>query len=165
MTGIEIVEAHDPETRRDAAALVFEYLAQTATEIDKPVPANVDELPAFLRDECADLAAAYPPPGAVLLAYVDGEAAGVVGLRPQGEVKRLFVRPRHRSRGIARRLMAGVHERAADQGMAKLVLDVLPSRTRVIDFYRDLGYTDASPPAGETFPMVYLERNVEDGRP
>jgi hypothetical protein len=60
--------------------------------------------------------------------------------------------------------MAGVHERADDRGMVRLVLDVLPSRTQVIDFYRGLGYTETSPAADEPFPLVCLERNVENGR-
>ncbi|MBM7788383.1 GNAT family N-acetyltransferase [Tenggerimyces flavus] len=163
MTGVEVVELGDPARQRDATTLVFEYFALTAVEIDRPVPERVTDLPPSLRVECEDLAAAYPEPGFVLVAYVDGEPAGVVGLKAPGEVKRLYVRPEHRSNGVGRRLMEHLHERAAERGMRRVVLDVLPSRKQVIDFYRRLGYTDIDPPPGETFPMLYLARNVENG--
>ena len=47
--------------------------------------------------------------GWLLVAEVDGQLVGCVALRPQGdgvcELKRLYVRPTHRGRGIGRRLM------------------------------------------------------------
>lgn len=164
MTGVEVVEAGDPGGLRDAARLMFEYFSETAVEIERPVPERVADLPKGLQVECEDLAAAYPRPGLVLVAYVDGEPAGVVGLKASGEVKRLFVRKKHRANGVGRRLMERLHERAAERGMRRIVLDVLPSRTQVIEFYRRLGYADLAPPPDETFPMVYLQRNVENGR-
>lgn len=163
MTGVEIVEAGDPGGLRHAAMLMFEYFSETAAEIERPVPERVADLPKSLRVECEDLAAAYPVPGFVLVAYVDSEPAGVVGLKAPGEVKRLFVRKKHRANGIGWRLMERLHERVGERGMWRIVLDVLPSRTRVINFYRRLGYVDLAPPPDETFPMVYLQRNVENG--
>lgn len=165
MTGVEVVEMGDPARQREAARMVFEYFALTAVEIDRPVPKSVAELPKSLRVECEDLAAAYPNPGFVLVAYVDGEPAGVVGLKAPGEVKRLYVRPQHRGNGVGRQLMEQLHQKAAKRGMPRTILDVLPSRTKVIDFYRTLGYTDIDPPPDETFPMLYLARNVENDNP
>jgi ribosomal protein S18 acetylase RimI-like enzyme len=46
--------------------------------------------------------------------------------------------------------MRHAHRHAADHGFARLVLDVMPTRTHVIDFYRRLGYTDADPYTAET---------------
>lgn len=148
----------------DAQTLVFEYMASTQREAGRAVPTSIDELPGILRTECTDLATAYQPPGALLLAYYHQEPIGCVCLKPAPpadiiEVKRLYVRPAHRRRGAANMLMHHAHCHATDNGFARLVLDVMPTRTHVIDFYRRLGYTDAHPyPAEAADPMIYLQR-------
>lgn len=151
----------------DAQALVFEYLAATQGEAGRSVPDSIHQLPGVLRDECTDLATAYQPPGTLLLAYHDHEPIGCVGLKPMSppdtiEIRRLYVRPAHRRGGVARRLMQHAHRHAAHHGFDRLVLDVMPTRTRVIDFYRRLGYTDAEPyPTEAPDPMVYMQRSVD----
>jgi ribosomal protein S18 acetylase RimI-like enzyme len=50
---------------------------------------------------------------------------------------------------------------AAQHGMTRLVLDVLPARTGVVSFYRRLGYTETGPFAAESpVPMIYMARAV-----
>jgi GNAT superfamily N-acetyltransferase len=150
----------------DARVLVFEYMAATVAETSgRAAPARVEELPAVLRAECGNLAGVYAPPGALLLAYADGTAVGCAGLVDRGEqtaeVKRLYVRPAGRGAGIARALMARIHARAAERGFTTLILDVMRSRTQVIEFYRRLGYTPAEPfPTTSPVPMVFLRRPV-----
>jgi len=128
------------------------------------VPATIAELPEPLRRECERPERSYTCPGALLVACLADEVVGCVGLRPVRtlpdaiEVKRLYVRPAHRGSGIARALMTCVHDHAAGAGFARTVLDVMPSRTEVIAFYRRLGYTDAARFTDWPFPMVYLER-------
>jgi GNAT superfamily N-acetyltransferase len=64
-------------------------------------------------------------------------------------------------KGIARILMRHAHHHAAQQGMTRLILDVLPARTAVIGFYRRLGYTETGPYATESpVPMTYMERPI-----
>jgi putative acetyltransferase len=130
------------------------------------VPAGIGELPAVLQRECRDLPAVYRPPGALLMAGHNGQPAGCVGLAPRpagrtAEIKRLYVRPAHRRQGIASTLMSHAHHHAAQHGMTRLVLDVLPARTMVISFYRHLGYTEIEPYATESpVPMIYMERPI-----
>jgi GNAT superfamily N-acetyltransferase len=102
----------------------------------------------------------------VLLAYHAQEPIGCLGLRPRTspgtiEVRRLYVRPAHRHAGVARLLVDQAHQYATRQGFHRLILDVLPSRIRVIEFYRRLGYTEAEPFETEApDPMVYLYRTA-----
>jgi ribosomal protein S18 acetylase RimI-like enzyme len=165
MTAIQVLAATGRQLP-DAQALVFEYMATTQREAGRTVPASIDQLPGVLRDECTDLATAYQPPGTLLLAYQNHEPIGCVGLKPLPppgtiEVKRLYVRPAHRRGGAARMLMHHAHRHAANHRFVRLVLDVMPTRTHVIDFYRRLGYTDAEPyPAEAPDPMIYMQRQA-----
>jgi GNAT superfamily N-acetyltransferase len=164
MNTARIVEMRSAGHQRHAVALFFEYMVVTLAETGRPVPASIDRLPAVLRVDCQDLATAYRAPGTVLLAYHGREPAGCLGLQPrQGrgtiEVRRLYVRPAHRQAGLARRLVDHAHQHAAREGFHRLVLDVLPSRIRVIEFYRDLGYAETEPFETESpDPMIYLHR-------
>jgi ribosomal protein S18 acetylase RimI-like enzyme len=150
----------------DAAALVFEYMAATQAETGRAVPGGIGELPAVLQRECRDLPAVYRPPGALLIAGHGSQPAGCVGLAPctderTAEIKRLYVRPAWRGNGIARTLMNHAHHHAAQHGITRLILDVLPARTAVVSFYHRLGYTETEPFAtGSPIPMTYMQRPV-----
>ena len=150
----------------DAAAMVFEYMAATLAETGRRMPAGISELPAVLERECRDLPGVYCPPGALLIADYGGQPAGCVGLMPcaaarTAEIKRLYVRPAYQGKGIARVLMSHAHHHAAGGGTTRLILDVLPTRTAVISFYRRLGYTETAPFVTESpSPMIYMERPV-----
>jgi ribosomal protein S18 acetylase RimI-like enzyme len=57
--------------------------------------------------------------------------------------------------------MSHAHHHAAQHGMTRLILDVLPARTAVIGFYRSLGYTETGPYATQSpVPMTYMERPI-----
>ncbi len=70
-----------------------------------------------------------PPGGCLLLARAGDEAVGVVGMRPLDgqacEMKRLWVRPPRRGRGLGRRLAEAVVEAGRRAGYAAMRLDTL----------------------------------------
>lgn len=90
---------------------------------------------------------------AMLVAHVDGAAVGCVAVRrapeawPQGwaEVKRLYVAPRLRGRGVGRVLLGAAHDVAQAHGCTAAVLDtgVLPPTS--IGLYLALGYRPVRP--------------------
>jgi ribosomal protein S18 acetylase RimI-like enzyme len=149
-----------------AQALIFEYMATTQREVGRAVPDSIDHLPGVLRSECLDLAAVYRRPGALLIAYRDDEVIGCVGVksltpRDAVEVKRLYVRAADRHNGVARMLMRRAHQHAAENGFQRLVLDVLRSRTRAVEFYQQLGYAELPQRTAESsVALIYMQRAV-----
>jgi GNAT superfamily N-acetyltransferase len=101
-------------------------------------------------EEREALPGAYAPPGGILLIAREGDsAAGCVALRrldgATGEMKRMYVRERHRGSGLGRRLAVAVIDEAKKRNYARLVLDTLPKLTSAIALYRDLGFRECGP--------------------
>ena len=176
---VRVVSAYPDGRRGDASRLVFEYMASTIVETGRGDPAWIGELPPVLLCECRNLPVIYRPPGALLIAYHNGQPAGCAGVAlcpPEASasawldsaalistavIKRLYVRPTHRGHGIARALMNHAHHHAARHGIDRLVVDGLPARASLIDFCRRLGYTESEPyGAGLPASMMCLERLI-----
>ena len=85
-----------------------------------------------------------PPRGRLYLARWGGETAGCIALRPldesRCEMKRLYVRPAFRNRGIARKLVDTVLADARSIGYHEMLLDTLPFLTEAIAMYEGLGF-------------------------
>jgi GNAT superfamily N-acetyltransferase len=111
-----------------------------------------------------------PPDGALLLAEdTDGEHVGCVGLRPIDadgvcEMKRLYVRPVARGRGIGRLLTEEILSRATDAGYRTMRLDTLGILKPALRLYRSLGFVPReayydNPLAG----VIYMEKSLGGG--
>jgi ribosomal protein S18 acetylase RimI-like enzyme len=117
--------------------------------------------------ELAGLPGAYAPPqGRLLLALQDGVLAGCVALRKfEGdicEMKRLFVRPEFRGRGVGRVLSARVIEEARQAGYARMRLDTLARMAAAVALYESLGFRRIEPYRHNPLEdAVYLEFRLE----
>ena len=139
---IEIVEAGSVEDIADVKALFLEYARSLDFDLcfqdfDREMvtfPGNYGE-----------------PEGALMLARVDGQAAGSVGLRMLKrdadlgiicELKRLFVRDQYRGLGLGRKLTEAIAEKGRSKGYAAMRLDTVRTMTEAIALYRSLGFSE-----------------------
>lgn len=170
---LEVREARIPDEVPLVRALFEEYAAWL----------NIDMCFQGFAAELAELPGAYAPPaGRILLAWLDGQCAGCVALRPlvaaccstgiskltiespeSAEMKRLYVPSRFRGRGVGRVLAERVLVEAASAGYRQVRLDTLPSMTDAIKLYRSLGFAPVesyyeNPVAGALFFVHELDK-------
>ena len=102
-------------------------------------------------EELAGLPGKYAPAerGALLLARLNGEAVGVVGLRDLGdgiaEMKRLYIDPAGRGHNFGRTLTDAVLAEARRYGYRAVRLDTFPSMVAANRIYDALGFHDIPP--------------------
>jgi len=100
--------------------------------------------------ELAGLPGKYAPPrGRLAIAWIGGQPAGCVALRPiddlRCEGKRLFVPERFRSRGVGRALLDWLIAEARSAGYTELLADTLPVMERALAMYQRLGFEPTAP--------------------
>ena len=98
-----------------------------------------------VRADAARLPGPYiPPRGGIWVAVANHVPVGCVALRPQpggvGEVKRMFVDPGWRGRGVGRALMERLVDAARQRGYRVLRLGTLQEMQAAQALYRSLGF-------------------------
>ena len=156
---MKIVEVTTGQAVEHARELFAEYAASLGFSLCFQ---NFDQ-------EVAELPGKYTPPsGRLLLAREEEAVAGCVALRKIAtgtsadsicEMKRLYVRPEFRGRGLGRILTEAVIAAARDIGYERMRLDTLPGRMdSAIAIYRSLGFKDIEPYYDNPFADVaFLE--------
>jgi GNAT superfamily N-acetyltransferase len=122
--------------------------------IIEPRPATDDDLVALVGEQAKDLMRRYGgadggpdpvDPGAhFMVAVVGHEAVGCGAIQPVDsdtvELKRLYVRPAHRGRGVARRLLSALEALAVSGGYARIRLETGIRQPEAIGLYESSGY-------------------------
>jgi GNAT superfamily N-acetyltransferase len=128
----ELIEAYDNASRLD----------------------NPPLLPAELR----------PPAGAFYVGFEDGVAVAGGGLRRLddgvAEIKRMYVRPDARGRGLAAALLHTLEEAARDLGYTRTRLDTGPKQVHAQRLYRAAGYVEIEQYNDNPFACFWGEKRL-----
>lgn len=139
-----IVDAHAGSALAAARELFAEY-----ARVIEPLAGCSLQYQKF-DAELAGLPGVYAPPaGCLLVAETDGAPAGCIAMRPLPdlgpatcEMKRMYVRPAARGRGIARALGEELLARAGAAGYRMMKLDTSSTMHEAMGLYRSLGFVE-----------------------
>lgn len=130
----ELVRPSSPAEWAQAKRQVQEYAA--SLKVDLCFQNFAEELASFERE--------YGPPRGAF--FLEKNLLGCGGLRRFGdgvaEMKRLYVVPAGRGRGIGAALARRIVEEARRLGYRRLVLDTLPDMTAAQALYRSMGFKE-----------------------
>ena len=139
---------------RDDSGVQIEFRAADparppASELLAAMVAEMNELygniesPGMPTATPADFA---PPDGTFLLGFHDDEpvcAGAIKRIAPDAaEIKRMYVVPAARRRGVARALLRALEDAARERGYAFVRLDTGPLQRGAMDLYASEGYTE-----------------------
>ena len=153
----QIIDGSTPDRIAQARLLFEEYAGWIEISLCFQ---NFDE-------ELAGLPGDYAPPrGRLLLAEEDEHLAGCIALRPLSdeicEMKRLYVRPEFRGKGLGRQLVNTVLTEAKEIGYRYMRLDTMPGKmAQALEMYRRSGFKEiepyySNPVVGATFMELLL---------
>lgn len=139
--GFAVAQAESPEQIAAARELFLEYAQSLGFSLC---------FQSFDK-ELAGLPGDYAPPeGRLLLATYQDQLAGCVALHPLGpqicEMKRLYLRPQFRGKGLGRVLADQIIAEARQIGYESIRLDTVEPRMKdAVAMYRKIGFQEIAP--------------------
>lgn len=109
------------------------------------------------------------PDGTILVAEEEDEVVGVVAIKPLGtdddrlvcEMKRLYVEPEYRGRGIGRDLATAIVDEAQERDYEVMRLDTVATMHAAQSVYRSLGFEETKPYYHNPLDdVVYYEKDL-----
>ncbi|WP_256340419.1 helix-turn-helix domain-containing GNAT family N-acetyltransferase [Streptomyces sp. 2231.1] len=177
-----LLEGLDPARRAELTAALttaerlLRLAAITVEVVDGASPAALACLDAYAADidarfpEGFDKAALVRPEevtgdaGAFLVAYEEKRAVGCGALRRLepgvGEIRHVWVHPRARRLGLARRLLSGLEREARARGLDAVRLDTHAELTEAQAMYRACGYTEIPAYDDNVYASHWFEKRL-----
>jgi GNAT superfamily N-acetyltransferase len=132
ITSIRVVAYDDPVAAELVEEVQQEYVVRYGGRDGTPV----------------DPAEFAPPKGLFLVGFLAETGVACGGWRSHGtdaELKRMYVRPSARGKGLARAVLAELERTALTAGHHRLLLETGRKQPEAVALYRSAGYTDVPP--------------------
>ena len=108
-----------------------------------------------------------PPGGAFVLVFSEGAAVGCGGLKrldPEtAEIKRMYLRPEVRGRGLSAALLGALEHNAVELGYARVRLDTGDRQAAAKHLYESRGYREIPDYNGNPYAAHWFEKDLEPG--
>lgn len=149
---IGIVEATSSEQIEQFRALLMKYAAEREGGFSERMVQDLRDLPGRYA----------APHGGLFMALCDGQpvatAAWTAHTSTRAEMKRVYVQPQHRGRGIGRALSQHILQEAGQRGFTQVGISTWATATPAIALYRALGFVEIPPFKTSPIPgLVYME--------
>jgi GNAT superfamily N-acetyltransferase len=140
--------------------LLTEYLDDDAHHLRE---AGIEEnVPAIVQEDLATLHKFTPPLGQLILATNDGAVVGCGAIRiiipGVAEIKRMYLRPELRGKGLGRLLIERLMDEARSLGCREARLDTGWFMTDAQRLYRAAGFTECEPYQESEIPADFDPR-------
>ena len=149
----------------EAARLLREYEAELMA---RGRPFSPLDPPAGSGGRRVEVHEMEPPGGTFLVALEDDAPVACGGLRTLdateriGEIKRMYVAPRARRQGHARRLLAELEACARELGHERLRLDTNAAQPEALELYAATGYAEIADYNGSPTATHWFEKPLGD---
>lgn len=135
--------------------LFWEYLQWANAKVEENFGVSFD-IASMLEEDMNSLDKFMLPKGRLLLGYVGDQPMGIACLKALtnsiGEVKRMYVRPEARNRGLGRALLNQLLEEARQIGYQRVRLDSARFMAEAHQLYRTNGFREIEAYEGSEIP-------------
>ena len=166
---IQIIVADKEQHAQDIRGLFWEYLHWANLRLAEEFGFRLD-IAAMLETDMNTLDKFMPPQGRVLLGYLDDRPSGIACLKALtevcGEVKRMYVRPEGRHKGLGRALLSRLLEEACLSGYECVRLDSARFMAEAHRLYLAGGFREIQAYEGSEIPKdfqkhwIFMEREL-----
>ncbi|MFA4133076.1 MULTISPECIES: GNAT family N-acetyltransferase [unclassified Brevibacillus] len=137
---LRLIHATEDDEYEQARELFWEYVDSLGVDLSfQNIAIELQNIPGEYA----------PPDGCILLALDNEQPAGCVALRKIDEqvceMKRLYVKPEWKGRGVGKKLALSIIDEAKIRGYSFIRLDTLPTMEQAIQLYRSLEFYPIEP--------------------
>ena len=119
-------------------------------------PRTVQE---YVETHLDEFTSIKPPKGIIYMVETEGKVVGMGALRELkegvGEIKRMYIRPKYRGRGLGKKLLQKLMEKAKEFGYTTLRLDTADFMIVAQNIYRSAGFKEIEEYPGCETPEWY----------
>jgi GNAT superfamily N-acetyltransferase len=160
---LRIYQIETDEDRVHVRDLFLEYLQWANARVNEEFGINFD-IASMVEQNMLQLDKFLPPYGRLLLGEYEGQVVGLACMRrireDIGEIKRMYVQPAFRGKGIGRALIEDLIAEAREIGYPRIRLDSTRFMKEAHSLYRSVGFQEIEPYPESEIPEEFQQHWV-----